>query len=154
VIRKFFLAGFCKDLRFTLVMAQPVKGGKSHMSTATQVPANGTGALPKGAKAIKVTYSDNPTNAAAATMELATVSPQQVNKNEFPTVFFHTEPPGKVRVVFLSPEGNETDVVADSEEYKLVKGGFYHFNCYFTSAEGKEDNEPVGGTLDVIPHKP
>jgi|SRR6516225_7420870 hypothetical protein len=128
------------------------------MATITQVPKNGTGAPPKNPKAIKVTYAENPTAAAAAAMDTAmdtaTVFPKEVNKDDFPTVFFHTDPPGKVRIVFLSPEGNETDDVADSEEYSLVKGGFYHFNCYFTSDEGAKEGEPVGGTLDVIPHKP
>jgi hypothetical protein len=124
------------------------------MATITQVPKNGTGALLKDATPIKLTYPpDNPKT--AADMETAKVSPEQVNKNENATVYFHTDSPGKVRVVFLSPEGNETDHVADSEPYTLAKGGFYHFNCYFTPFEGaKESTEPIGGTLDVVPHKP
>jgi hypothetical protein len=123
------------------------------MSTTTQVPTNGTGALPKEAKPIMVTYPDKLTTAAA--METATVTPEQVHKDKTPTVCFQTTPPGKVRVVFLSPEGNETDHVADSEPYTLAKGGFYHFNCYFTPVEGaKESTEPIGGMLDVVPHKP
>jgi hypothetical protein len=127
------------------------------MATITQVPTNGTGALSKDAVPILVTYPDKP--APATTMEMATVSPAMVDrdKNKGPdtTVYFHTNSPGKVRIVFLSPAGNETDSVADSEPYTLARGGFYHFNCYFTPFEGaKESTEPIGGTLDVVPHKP
>ena len=124
------------------------------MATVTQVPKNGAGALLKDAVPIKLKYPpDNPT--ADADMETVTVSPAEVRKDETPTVFFHTDSPGKVRIVFLSPHGNETDHVADSEPYTFKKGGFYHFNCYFTPVEGaKESTEPVGGTLDVVPHKP
>ncbi|HEY7404434.1 MAG TPA: hypothetical protein VIB39_12985 [Candidatus Angelobacter sp.] len=130
------------------------------METLTQVPQNGTGTPAQDALPILVTYPEtDPTKPAAADeadeMEVAAVLPQKVKRKETPKVFFYTTPPGRVRIVFVSPAGNPTDEVADHEVYTIARGGIYHFNCYFTPAEGAEEStEPVGGTLEVIPHKP
>jgi hypothetical protein len=125
------------------------------MATITQVHKNGAragGNDPKpDAKPVLLMYPEKTTTTG---MIEVTVFPELVNKDKTPTVFFHTNFPGKVRIEFLSPAGNVTDKVADSEPYTLARGGFYHFNCYFTSGEGAEESEPVGGMLDVVPHKP
>jgi plastocyanin len=67
-----------------------------------------------------------------------TVTPDTVHKGT--TVHFVNPDGGKVRVVFLSPRGNETDAVKDSESCLLAIGGTYHFKCFFL---------PEGATREI-----
>jgi plastocyanin len=82
-----------------------------------------------------------------------TVTPDTVHKGT--TVRFVNPDGGKVRVVFLSPRGNEVDAVKDSESCLLAIGGSYHFKCFFLP-EGatREIAAATGGFIDVIPHRP
>ena len=82
-----------------------------------------------------------------------TVTPDTVHKGT--TVRFVNPDGGKVRVVFLSPRGNEVDAVKDSESCLLAIGGSYHFKCFFLP-EGatREIAATTGGVIDVIPHRP
>jgi plastocyanin len=61
---------------------------------------------------------------------------------------------GEVRVVFISPFGDDTIEMADSEPRTLTVGGHYHYQCYFTPYGGKEIQGKTGGILDVQPHRP
>lgn len=117
------------------------------MATVRQFPANGT-----DTQEIVLTYVYNPAKEGAAAGEYTvTVTPSKVHKNT--TVFFTTDKGGKVRIAFLSPEGDETDQISDSQPYTITKGGVYRFNCYFTpNGSTDEISVPSGGVLDVIPH--
>lgn len=124
-----------------------------HRIGSSRLHKNATDTL-KNAKPILVKYPDSDQSKTTA-MEVAAVSPKKVNRTKSPKVYFYTTPPGKVRIVFLAPDGKAMEQVGDSVPYTLSVGGFYHFHCYFTAHEGaKESTEPVGGTLDVIPHLP
>jgi hypothetical protein len=79
------------------------------------------------------------------------VSTSQVNKGE--TICFRGAR-GTVRVVFVSPFGDDLMEMADSEPRTLTKGGLYHYRCYFTPYGGKEIQGNTGGILDVQPHRP
>jgi hypothetical protein len=79
------------------------------------------------------------------------VNISQVNKGE--TIWFRGAR-GKVRVVLVSPFGDSTIEVADSEPRTLTVGGFYHFQCYFTPYGGTEIAGQTGAILDVQPHRP
>lgn len=81
-----------------------------------------------------------------------TVTPEQVNKNE--TICFKGTNGNSVRVVFLSPFGDEVLEMADSQTRMLSVGGFYHFKCFFTPPGGTEIQAETGGILDVQPHRP
>lgn len=98
-----------------------------------------------------------PSNAASAEeMDMVKVDPPQVNREKDMPILFKDRNGGKVRIVFLSPEGKETNhEVKDSEPCTLTDGGLYHFHCYFTRAgSNSEDPNPSGGVLDVVPpHK-
>jgi hypothetical protein len=130
------------------------------MSTTTQVLTNGTGAPPANGTpptTISVTYKETSDMTVTPPQKKYTVAvkPDQVNKDlEMPVRFVNPDG-GKVRIVFLSPMGKETDEVQDSQLCNLTVGGFFHFNCYFTPPGAtKEFPATTGGTLDVIPHKP
>ena len=79
------------------------------------------------------------------------VNTSQVNKGE--TIYFRGAR-GTVRVVFVSPFGDDLMEMADSEPRTLNTGGLYHYRCYFTPYGGKEIQGKTGGILDVQPHRP
>jgi hypothetical protein len=82
-----------------------------------------------------------------------TVTPTWVDKNT--TVRFKNPKGGKLRIVFLSPTGKETDTVLDSELCTLSVGGTYHFKCFFTPSGAKNEISPKsGGVIDVVPQRP
>jgi hypothetical protein len=80
-----------------------------------------------------------------------TVAPDCVAKDSM--ICFKTNS-GKVKVVFLSPFGDEITTLLDSEARTISTGGCYHFNCYFTNADGVEFKSKTGGVIDVQPHRP
>lgn len=85
--------------------------------------------------------------------EVVTVTPGQVDKGT--TVRFKDPKGGKLRIVFLSPSGKETDAVQDSDPCTLIIGGTYHFECFFSYADGRPDINPAnGGVIDVVPQRP
>jgi hypothetical protein len=79
------------------------------------------------------------------------VNTSQVNKGE--TICFRGAR-GKVRVVLVSPFGDDLMEMADSKPRTLTTGGLYHYRCYFTPYGGKEIEGNTGGILDVQPHRP
>jgi hypothetical protein len=81
-----------------------------------------------------------------------TVKPKAVKKDQ--TICFKGKNGTKVRVIFVSPFGDELLEMADSETRKLSVGGIYHFKCFFTPNGGKEIESKTGGILDVQPHRP
>jgi hypothetical protein len=82
-----------------------------------------------------------------------TVTPPQVPKGT--TVVFKNPKGGKVRIVFLSPDGAETDSVLDSKTYNLSIGGAYHFECFFTPLGATQEiKAKTGGVIDVTPQRP
>jgi hypothetical protein len=82
------------------------------------------------------------------------VKPKRVYKNKTKTICFKGKNGTKVRVIFVSPFGDELLEMADSETRKLTVGGIYHFKCFFTPVRGKEIASKTGGILDVQPHRP
>lgn len=81
-----------------------------------------------------------------------TVNPDLVNKGT--TVRFRDPTGNKLRIVFLSPEGCETDKVLDTDSCTMIIGGIYHFLCYFTPPGGTEFAAKTGGVLEVHPPRP
>ena len=81
-----------------------------------------------------------------------TVTPEEVKRDK--TICFKGKNGTKVRVIFVSPFGDELLEMADSEMRMLTVGGFYHFKCFFTPIGGKEIASKTGGILDVQPHRP
>lgn len=79
------------------------------------------------------------------------VNTSQVNKGE--TIWFRGAR-GKVRVVLISPFGDDLMELGDSEPHTVTTGGLYHYRCYFTPYGGKEIEGNTGGILDVQPHRP
>lgn len=79
------------------------------------------------------------------------VNTLQVNKGE--TIRFRGAR-GKVRVVFVSPFGDDLMELADSEPRTVTTGGLYHYRCYFTPYEANEIEGNTGAILDVQPHRP
>lgn len=95
------------------------------------------------AKDIWIDYADNPAYVYVGAVEKGT------------TVRFRDSGGGKLKVVFLSPTGAETNAVLDSESCNLMVGGFYHFNCYFTPEGTQEEISPkTQWVIDVVPHRP
>ncbi len=80
------------------------------------------------------------------------VTPGEVGRGE--TICFKGKNGTKVRVIFVSPFGDELPEMADSETRRLTVGGIYHFKCFFTPVGGKEIASKTGGILDVQPHRP
>lgn len=80
------------------------------------------------------------------------VTPEEVKRDK--TICFKGKNGTKVRVIFVSPFGDELLEMADSETRMLTVGGFYHFKCFFTPIGGKEIASKTGGILDVQPHRP
>lgn len=82
-----------------------------------------------------------------------TVNPGTVDKGT--TVRFKDPKGGRLRVVFLSPEGNETDEVLDHDSCTMIVGGIYHFKCFFTlPGTTTEIASKTGGLLEVYPPRP
>jgi hypothetical protein len=81
------------------------------------------------------------------------VTPTEVLKGT--TVRFRDPKGGSLRIVFLSPNGKETDSVSDSELLTLTAGGTYHFKCFFTRPAANGEFCPhSGGVIDVLPRRP
>jgi hypothetical protein len=81
------------------------------------------------------------------------VTPGKVHKGD--TVCFKDPKGSKLRIVFLSPSGKETDAMLDSEACAMTIGGSYHFKCFFTLPGATSEISPAtGGILDVVPHRP
>src|SRR5215469_18539831 len=100
------------------------------MSTATY-QVNPNGALPGPAHladTMEILVEYDPTTGGV------TVNPGQVDKNT--TVRFRDPKGNKLKIVFLSPEGNETDTMLDTDSCTMLIGGIYHFLCYFTTPGG------------------
>ncbi|HEY6249253.1 MAG TPA: hypothetical protein VI685_04795 [Candidatus Angelobacter sp.] len=119
------------------------------MSTATyQVNPNGavpTAANPADVQEIQVDY--DPASGGV------TVNPGLVEKGK--TVHFKDPKGGKVRVVFLSPEGNPSDEMLDCDSCTMNIGGIYHFQCFFTPVGAtSEIAAKTGGVLEVHPPRP
>lgn len=81
-----------------------------------------------------------------------TVNPGQVAKGA--TVRFRDPKGNKLKIVFLSPEGNESDTVSDSDSCTMLVGGVYHFQCFFTPPGAYEFAAMSGGVLEVYPTRP
>ena len=113
------------------------------MATTSQAPANGTD--PKE-HVLEVLVEYDETN------DCVTVNPDHLHKE---TIVRFKNPDGhRLRIEFLSPSGDDCDVVTDSEIYRLKIGGTYHFRCYFTPPGGKEISPGNGGVIDVEPQRP
>ena len=81
-----------------------------------------------------------------------TLDPVEVPKN---TMICFKAKSGTVRVVFLSPFGDEIITLLDSQTIQATVGGCYHFKCFFTPAGGGPEIESTtGGVIDVQPHRP
>jgi hypothetical protein len=80
-----------------------------------------------------------------------TVTPDTVEKGT--TICFKGRE-GRVRVVFVSPFGDNTVEMLDSQNRTLTVGGIYHFRCFFIEPDGKEIEGLTGGILDVQPYRP
>src|SRR5437762_2313111 len=65
-----------------------------------------------------------------ATEDSVHVTPGEVHKDS--AVRFRDPTGGKLRIIFLSPTGDETTTVSDSQLCTLRVGGSYHFKCFFT----------------------
>lgn len=82
-----------------------------------------------------------------------TVTPGQVDKGT--TVRFRDPKGSKLKMVFLSPEGIETDTVLDSDTCTMIVGGIYHFLCYFTPPGAEYPiAAKTGAVLEVYPPRP
>jgi hypothetical protein len=115
------------------------------MATTTQVATDVNYVAATPAKEISVDYNE--------TSYAVTVSPEKIDKDT--CVRFKNPKGGKLRIVFLSPTGKETDTVTDSDTCTLTVGGFYHFKCFFTPPGSNNEISPkTGGVIDVIPHRP
>ena len=116
------------------------------MAVTTQVTPNGSVAPPDSEViTIKVSYDEK-------TLAV-TVKPDNVHKGE--TARFINPDGDQLRVVFVSPLGNQSDQVIDTDSYTFDVGGAYHFNCFFTpQGSTKEIKGTTGGVLDVLPHRP
>jgi hypothetical protein len=114
------------------------------MALSMSVPNGIASTPPRADQEIILEY--NPT-----TYEV-TVTPEVVKRGS--TICFKGEYGTKVRVVFVSPFGDEILQMADSEIRMLAFGGFYHFKCVFTTSGGEEIAGKTGGIIDVQPHRP
>ena|ERR1700743_145781 len=98
------------------------------------------------APAVPVMLEYNPTTYAV------TVTPSTITKGA--TICFKCSN-GKVRVIFLSPFSDNGPELKDSEPRTLTVGGLFHFRCFFQlDGYSNEVESPMGGILDVQPHKP
>lgn len=82
-----------------------------------------------------------------------TVTPEYVAKGT--AVRFLDPNKGKLRIVFLSPAGEECDQVPDSQVTVMTIEGTYHFKCFFTPVGGTHEFSPKnGGVIIVSPTTP
>ena len=82
-----------------------------------------------------------------------TVNPGQVDKGT--TVQFRDPDKGKLRIVFLSPTGKESETVLDSHVAMMAIDGIYHFKCFFTPVGATHEISPTnGGVIIVSPPLP
>jgi hypothetical protein len=118
------------------------------MSTINQITSNGASAVaPTFAVVQDIWVEYDETN------DRVTVTPGKVDKGA--TVRFKNPKGGQLRIVFLSPDGRETEPVGDSESCTLMIGGTYHFKCFFTFAGANGEISPEsGGVIDVVPQRP
>jgi len=80
------------------------------------------------------------------------VTPDTVGKRTFVRFKY---PDGKLTIVFLSPTGNETETLTDTDIRQLTVGGSYHFKCFFTESDGSVyEGSGDGGVIIVSPTKP
>ena len=80
-----------------------------------------------------------------------TVNPEMIVKGT--TICFKCSK-AKVRVVFLSPFGDNGPELKDSEPRAFTVGGIYHFRCFFQEDGYPEIESPTGGVVDVQPYRP
>ncbi|HEV2990221.1 MAG TPA: hypothetical protein VG759_17385 [Candidatus Angelobacter sp.] len=117
------------------------------MAMTIQQTANGNGSARTSLTdvlEIQVRYDD--------ANDAVTVSPGEVNKG---TTARFVNPEGGLRIVFLSPSGEEMKSVSDSELCTLAIGGIYHFRCYFRLTGKSGEISPTnGGVIDILPHRP
>jgi hypothetical protein len=103
------------------------------------------------------TISNNPTPVVPIMLEYdpttyaVTVTPSIVAKGA--TICFQCSK-AKVRVVFLSPFGDDGPELKDSEPRTFTVGGIYHFRCFFQVDGYPEIESPTGGVADVQPYRP
>lgn len=71
------------------------------------------------------------------------MSPLIANKGE--TVRFSSSE-GPLQITFLSPFGDDTITVTDTEDRTFTQGGIYHFRCTI-NGEARD-----GGVVDIKPH--
>jgi hypothetical protein len=114
------------------------------MALSMSVPNGRDSTLPSADQEIILDY--DPT-----TFEVK-ATPEVVQRGT--TICFKGKYGNKVRVIFVSPFGDEILQMADSETRMLPFGGFYHFKCVFTTSGGVEIQGKTGGILDVQPHRP
>ena len=120
------------------------------MATTIEITPNGPVAVP--APMDPTTVQDIWVAYDAAT-DGVTVTPDQVPKGT--AVRFLDPAKGKLRIVFLSPSGLETEPVLDSHLCLMVVGGTYHFKCFFTPVGATSEISPkYGGVIDVVPQRP
>jgi len=108
------------------------------MSTITEVTPN---SQPTVVKDIWVAYDE--------ANDGVTVNPGTVDKGT--TVRFLDPNGGKLRIVFLSPTGNQCDPVANRQLCTMVIDGIYHFKCFFTPVGGTREISPKNGGVIVVP---
>jgi hypothetical protein len=113
------------------------------MAHSMTVPHDGDLALPSADQEIILDYDPE---------YGVTVTPEEVGRGE--TICFKGKNGTTVRVIFVSPFGDELLEMVDSETRKLTVGGIYHFKCFFTPVGGTEIASKTGGILDVQPHRP
>jgi hypothetical protein len=136
---------FLKQMASAAVVAGAA--GTSFAATATkaQPTMNAPSTVANAVQDIALDYDES--------TYAVTVTPDSVQTNT--TVRFMNPKGAKVRVVFLSPRGNETDTVLDSESCTLTVGGIYHFKCFFLpKGATTEITSATGGGVEVQPHKP
>ena len=113
------------------------------MATTSQAPTNTTD---PGSEAVDVWVEYDEEN------DGVNVTPTAVHKD---TVVRFRNSKGHKLIEFLSPAGDDCDMVMDSKIYALRIGGTYHFKCFFIHPEtGYEISPKNGGVIDVEPQRP
>ena len=113
------------------------------MATTSQAPTNATD---PGSETVDVWVEYDEEN------DGVSVTPTAVHKDK--VVRFRNSKGHNLRIEFLSPAGDDCDMVTDSQLYRLKIGGTYHFKCYFTPVGGEEFSPSNGGVIDVEPQRP
>ncbi len=126
-----------------MALSMPAPNGRISTISKTKTDTKADASDPDPENTIMVQYDPSTYS--------VTVDPDAVPVNS--TICFKTNG-GKIKVVFLSPFGDETATLLDSESRQVTKGGCYHFDCYFTPDGGSEFKSQMGGVVDVQPHRP